>query len=354
MVTYTLHDQEANVIVARGSTSPQDLEPGTTTVLELEEGSALTVIAPKLWSVRSPHRYLLACVLTVDGVAVDGKNVSIGLRNFNWRDEHTLGATLNGDPLHIRGFSHHSDFGAVGGAVPDRINLFRANALRSVGGNTWRTSHNPYRPAMYDILDTVGVLVWDENRDFNQMNILDMERLVRRDRNHPSVIIWSACNEIECWVQGNANRTGQMMWEATKKWDTTRPFSANLNQLSPSMINHTSKYLAAYLDVEGFSHGTIATTGAAQIHSENKNKAMVSSECCSCQTQRGEDGPGNATAGITYPHDLSQAMCMQRCMNLSYPFVPGNPNPNTGVIAGTLGVWTLFDYGGEPGPWPLV
>ena len=115
------------------------------------------------------------------------------------------GFKLNGALLHIRGFSHHSDFGAVGGAVPDRVNLFRANALRSVGGNTWRTSHNPYRPALYDIMDATGILVWDENRDFNQMNIKDMEALVRRDRNHPSVVIWSACNEVECYVTGDAN-----------------------------------------------------------------------------------------------------------------------------------------------------
>ena len=85
-------------------------------------------------------------------------------------DAQTTHFKLNEEPVHIRGFSHHSDFGAVGGAVPDRLNLFRANALRSVGGNTWRTSHNPYRPAVYDILDATGVLVWDENRDFNQVS----------------------------------------------------------------------------------------------------------------------------------------------------------------------------------------
>ena len=148
-----------------------------------------------------------------------------------------VGFKLNGELLHIRGFSHHSDFGAVGGAVPDRVNLFRANALRSVGGNTWRTSHNPYRPALYDIMDATGILVWDENRDFNQMAVKDMETLVRRDRNHPSVIIWSACNEVECYVDGNANMTGVEMMKATKKWDTTRPFSANQNHVRCPIVS---------------------------------------------------------------------------------------------------------------------
>ena len=360
MVTYTIIDPKTHAVVATEATVPRTLAAGTTTILELKAGTKLNIESPKLWSVRTPTQYTLACELSVDGVAVDEKNVSIGIRNFNWRDEENNGggATLNGDALRLRGFSHHSDFGGVGGAVPDRVNLFRANALRSVGGNTWRTSHNPYRPAMYDILDAVGVLVWDENRDFNQMNVNDMERLVRRDRNHPSVIIWSACNEVECWVARNANRTGRMMWEATKKWDTTRPFSGNLNQIHPSnpeVFNYTAKYLAAYLDVEGFSHSNVANAGAALIHQENPKKAVVSSECCSCQTQRGEDGPKNVTAGISYPHEITQAQCMQRCMNLSYPYGPGNPSPfGVGVLAGTLGVWTLFDYGGEPGPWPLV
>ena len=356
-VTFRIIDPATHALIAMETTVPRTLDAGTTMILELKAGAMLTIENPKLWSVRTPTQYILACELSVDGTAVDEKNVSIGIRNFNWRDEENNGggATLNGDPLRIRGFSHHSDFGGVGGAVPDRVNLFRAQALRSVGGNTWRTSHNPYRPAMYDILDAVGVLVWDENRDFNQMNVNDMERLVRRDRNHPSVIIWSACNEIECWVAGNANRTGKMMREATKKWDTTRPFSGNLNQVHSTVLNYTAKYLAAYLDVEGFSHGSIANPGAALIHTENPKKAMVSSECCSCRTQRGEDGPTNVTAGISYPHDIIQAQCMRSCMNLSYPYSPGNPSPfDVGVIAGTLGVWTLFDYGGEPGPWPIV
>ena len=92
--------------------------------------------------------------------------------------------------------------GPAGAAVPDRVDLFRANALRWAGGNIWRTSHNPYRPGLYSILDAVGVLCWDENRDFARPYAEDMEALVRRDRNHPSVVIWSAGNEVsgaDCW-----------------------------------------------------------------------------------------------------------------------------------------------------------
>ena len=163
-----------------------------------------------------------------------------------------------------------------------------------------------------------------------------------------SVVIWSACNEVECFVTGNANVTGRQMAEATKKWDTTRPFSANQNQLpapSPDPALHTNdtrEYLSAYLDVEGFSHSRIQGPGAAAVYEANKDKNHISSECCSCQTQRGEDTQNEST-GLTYPHNLEQANCMQRCMNITYPKYSSAAGSSVGIISGTSGVWTLFD-----------
>jgi hypothetical protein len=133
-------------------------------------------------------------------------------------------------------------------------------------------------------------------------------------------VIYSACNEVECFVTGNANVTGEQMADATKKWDTTRPFSANQNQLPPPgpdpHTNDTLKYLSAFLDVEGFSHSRISGPGAAAVHAANPDKNHISSECCSCQTQRGEN-TANYTLGLTYPHTIVQSECMQRCMNLT-------------------------------------
>ena len=130
-----------------------------------------------------------------------------------------------------------------------------------------------------------------------------------------SVVIWSACNEVECFVTGNANVTGRQMAAATKKWDTTRPFSANQNQLpnpssNPAMhSNDTLDYLSAYLDVEGFSHGSIQKLGATAVYEANKEKNHISSECCSCQTQRGEDFL-NKSEGLMFPHATDQAECL--------------------------------------------
>ena len=159
------------------------------------------------------------------------------------------------------------------------------------------------------------------------------------------VVIWSACNEIECWVTGNANVTGAQMRAATKKWDTTRPFSANLNQVKDPKLNDTLQYLGSQLDVLGFSHGSVASAGAAELHTTFPSKPVISSECCSCQTQRGEDYI-NHTVGLHYAHTLSQAQCMTKCMSYSYPCHKDTPgtceSTAMGTVAGTLGVWTLF------------
>lgn len=349
VVRYTLVDQATGATVSSAATAATAV--AGTGAPSTVAGAQLTVRAPRLWSVHRPALYtLVATLLVVRGgasVAVDTLNVSFGLRTIDWAAPGG-GFALNGAPLHLRGFSHHGDFGGVGGAVPDRVNLFRANALRSVGGNIWRTSHNPYRPALYDILDAVGVLCWDENRDFARPYAADMEALVRRDRNHPSVVIWSAGNEAELYSNGLANQTMSLFRTAAKKWDTSRPFSANQNTYygTGTALNETINNMARFLDVEGYSHGSIASAGAAAVHRTFPDRPVVSGECCSCEMQRGEDFP---TATVLYPSSLEQAQCMVSCTQRIDPNWRGHPSPTQGVIAGSVGVWTLFDYAGEPG-----
>ena len=245
-VLYALVDRASGAVVASSATPATPVSSTATTL----RGATLAVAAANLWSVLRPSLYVLTAALVdaASNATVDSKNITIGLRHIDWAAPGG-GFALNGAPLHLRGFSHHQDFGGTGTAVPDRVNLFKVNALRSVGGNTWRTSHNPYDPAVYDIMDAVGVMCWDENRIFTPRNTGDMEELVRRDRNHPSVVIWSACNEVECVVSGTEGGqvdTAKGMRAATKKWDTTRPFSLNSWNVLPSDIDH----LAPYVDVE--------------------------------------------------------------------------------------------------------
>jgi hypothetical protein len=197
---------------------------------------------------------------------------------------------------------------------------------------------------VYDILNHLGLLCWDENRDFSPAYVQDMEDLVRRDRNHPSVVIWSTCNEMECVVKGPNNITTLRMREATKRWDTTRPFSANV-LYGLEDINLIYSNLSAHLDVEGFSHGFLPRY-APTVHGMWPNRTIVSSECCSCQMQRSEVFASSAH----HIESINQATCLGACMTNVVP----KPGPDMGVVAGSLGVWTLFDYAGEPGKWPNV
>ena len=196
----------------------------------------IAVANPELWSVARPYLYTLK-VTTDSG---DAKNVSIGIYSTKWTGD--MGFFLNEEHVKIRGFCNHESFGGVGMAIPDRVNLFRAQGLRSVGGNGWRMSHNPVSPPLLDILDRVGVVSMDETRELHSdpISIMNMGAMVKRDRNHASVVIWSYCNEGGCGSDGAPE-----FRNITEKYDGTRPTLGN---------RFGNQEMDATTDVEGFSH----------------------------------------------------------------------------------------------------
>lgn len=196
---FTVRDGDG-IVVAVGASLPTTVPGGGSgTTLTPEHPLRLTK-AVNIWSIRSPALYNVSVVLrTSDHEAVDCVSTVVGFRHTNWTSSG--GHFLNGQHVVLRGFSDHNSFAGVGVAVPPRINLYRAQMLRAVGGNIWRFSHNPGDPTTFDVLDRVGVLSWDENRDYGKFQAVDMADMVARDRNHPSIIMWSLCNEIECSEQ---------------------------------------------------------------------------------------------------------------------------------------------------------
>jgi beta-galactosidase/beta-glucuronidase len=184
----------ASAIAARG-------EATTTAAITVASGV-------KLWSVQSPALYDIAIeVETASGL--DSVTLTTGVRTVKF--DAAKGLLLNDANVKVRGFCDHSNFGGVGGALPDRLNLFRAQKLRSVGANAWRMAHNAPSPARLDFMDALGMLAMDENRDYGGMvgqgghtselvpdELRDMIDLVKRDRSHPSVMVWSLCNEVGC------------------------------------------------------------------------------------------------------------------------------------------------------------
>jgi len=314
-----LFDPSSGALLANASSAPSQAQPGGIALARLT--IALPGDLPR-WSGSSPTLLTaVASLVRADGVTVDSRTFSTGFRATAW--DADKGFFLNGQSLRQRGFSHHNSFAGVGVAMPPRLDLFRAQLSRALGANIWRMSHNPYRTALYDILDAVGTLVWDENRDMGPSYVHQMHDMVKRGRNHASIVVNSLCNEIECNNIKDANGVnvvGAAMVNLSKAMDPTRLTTAN---------SDANDGLGSVIDVQGFSHAPSATFDAA--HAKNPTQPLVLSECCSCSTQRAPRKYGfNCMVSQNSPGDI--------------PFV-----------AGSLGVWTLFDYFGEPPSlWPYV
>ena len=160
---FSLIAQDGVTVVATGSATKVALTPGSVTTVR----TVLSAVAnAEAWSVPRPYLYTLNVVVTAEGASApaDAYNATVGVRRMLW--DASEGFFLNDQPVKHRGFCDHESFASVGMAVPDRINLFRFQSMRGLGGNARRTSHNPPAPNMLDITDRLGIIVLDENRVF--------------------------------------------------------------------------------------------------------------------------------------------------------------------------------------------
>ena len=342
---------EDNTILARNTTEYINIKVGTTVILS---SHLLPKIKLDRWSIQNPKLYkvtaevLLAKTNVITSTrnddyndeeeqVLDSQKIEVGFRTTSWKKHGSF--MLNEEYFKLRGFSHHNSIGGLGVAIPERIYLFRVQASRALGSNVWRMSHNPYVPALYKLLDRTGVVSWDENRDYgakymNGAYVNAMHDMVKRDRNHPSIVIWSFCNEYEC-QQNDPEYSAKRYRAAAYDIDGTRPVTANdITYGAPSTTARLT------LDVQGGSHSNNQTF--VKFHEKFPSQPLILSECCSCMSQR---KPHNASE----QPDRSLPTCIAQQNSPSY--LPD--------IAGSLGVWTLMDYFGEPAGvgtygWPYV
>ena len=303
----------------------------------------------RLWSIRRPalYRVLVEVLDARTSEVMDALNVTSGFRTTSWGVDD--GFRLNGEITKLRGFSHHHTFAGLGAAMDgiERLHLFRAQASRALGANFARLSHNPYSPALYAIFDALGTLCYDENRVYNDRHLAAMAALVKRDRSHPSVAVWGTCNEKECLtgpfeagaLHPAANTTAFAFRAAVHRLDATRPLAANVGGRWAKQASRGA------LDVLGFSHAK--QDEVEVLHQQVKNghptlgalpiSALAYTEGGACLSQR-VPLPPNATLAYDYNPDRTIPWCI--------------PDHNAAgllpYVAGSLGVWTLFDYMGEP------
>ena len=211
--------------------------------LNVEVSQTLKVPAPLLWSDERPYLYKVISQLTQNGKLVDRYETPLGIRTFRFDVEK--GFFLNGKPLKIRGVCNHHDLGSLGAAVNTRALERQLEILKAMGVNGLRTSHNPPAPELLELTDKMGFIVMDEafdvwkiqktkydyHLDFDEWHQRDLEDMVLRDRNHPSIFIWSIGNEV--MEQWNKNPQGGLISKKlgaiVRNLDATRPITSATN-----------------------------------------------------------------------------------------------------------------------------
>jgi len=295
----------------------------------------MTLERPHLWCTTDPYLYKVETSVVVDGKVTDVYVTTTGIRDIGF--DANKGFLLNEKPLKLKGVNMHQDHAGVGVAVPEALMAWRIRRLKEIGCNAYRASHHPMTPAMLDICDREGMLVIDENRltGINDEHLRLLENMVKRDRNHPSVILWSCGNEewgLENNIQGT--RVAAAMKEYVRLLDPTRP---------STLANAGGSELIKGVDVVGYNY-------IAQNNVENRRK-----EHPEWKVVGTEETTGCGTRGV-YFNDAKQPGRM-RSMNLD--------EKNFGVenviergwrfyaendwTAGAF-FWTGFDYRGEPNP----
>lgn len=215
---------------------------------------------PLLWSPDSPNVYTLICQLTRDNKILDECRLPVGFRQLEFNP--VSGFLLNGKSLKIKGVCDHHTAGAVGAAVPDDLLHYRLKLLKDMGCNAIRTSHNPFSPAFYNLCDTMGIMVLNEGLDgwnqpkaaddygnyFDEWWQKDMTDFIKRDRNHPSIIMWSIGNE----VTGATPEIQHNLVSLFHQLDPDRPVTQGGTDPTRGMKTDYQKKIN-YLDIIGFN-----------------------------------------------------------------------------------------------------
>jgi len=330
------------------------------------------VALPKLWSIENPHLYKAVSEIEHEGKILDDYQTTFGIRYFNFDSEK--GFSLNGKPIKIKGVCNHHDLGCLGTAVNTRAIERQLEILKEMGCNGIRTSHNPPAPELLDLCDQMGFIVMDEAFDvweigktkfdyhlaFEKWHKKDLEALVKRDRNHPSVFIWSIGNEVmeQCDKEDSSGSVlAKKLALIVKNLDPTRPVTSACNGTEPS----NPVIRSGALDLIGYNYSHEKYPEIPKIY---PGKAFIAAETNSALATRGSyDMPSDSIRRWPPRWDLplvdgNPDYTCSSYDNCSTPW--GTTNEETWKIVkkydfiSGMFIWTGFDYLGEPTPydWP--
>jgi beta-galactosidase len=299
------------------------------------------VAGAKLWSPETPHLYHVLTRVYRKNAVVDDVVTAFGIRTATF--DVAKGFLLNGKPVKLKGTCNHQDHAGVGAALPDALQDWRIAKLKEFGCNAYRTSHNPATPELLDACDRLGMLVIGETRRMStdEESMADLEAMIRRDRNHPSIILWSIGNEEPQQPTERGARIAHNMKMRCNALDPTRPVNAAIDN-----PDAWAKGIGPVLDVIGANYRTDKIPG---FLAKSPKSIVIGTETGSTVAARGiyvrDKASGYCAAYDTeFPWWASTAEAWMKVVM---------PDPR---IAGGF-VWTGFDYRGEPTPfnvWPNV
>ena len=299
----------------------------------------IAISNPTLWSLENPYLYRVVVELKSGGKIIDTKKMRFGFRTVEIK---TNGVFLNGNHIKILGTNNHQDHAGLGSALPDYLQYYRIGLLKNMGVNAYRTSHNAPTPELLDACDSLGMLVMDEQRLLNSgpEYMSQFERLVKRDRNHASVFIWSIGNE-EGWIHTNSHgkRIAQTFIAKQKLLDPTRTCTYAAD------VANVYRGVNEVIPVRSFNYRQFAVE---DYHKDHPDQPILGTEMGSTVTTRGVWEKDSIRAylpdqDITAPWWASTAETWWKLAG-----------PNDFWLGGF--VWTGFDYRGEPTPfkWPNI
>jgi beta-galactosidase len=333
-------DLEENILDAEG----QSLWVGQTQNLALKPGATREfrttyhLANPRLWSLETPVLHTLATAIRSNGEVVDTYTTSFGIRTV--RFDANEGFFLNGRNIKLVGTNLHQDHAGVGVAIPDALYEFRIRRMQAMGSNAIRTSHNPPAPAFLDACDRLGMLVLDENRlmGCNAEHFDCLERLMKRDRNHPSVILWSLGNE-EWAIEGSIKgaRITETMQNFAKRLDASRAFTVAVSGGWDTGTGMVAQVMGYNYIVQG---------DIDAHHAKFPWQPAVGTEETTTHQTRGIHLTGGPLGHIPPENRMPENVGTET----GWQFYAARP------FLGGLFYWTGFDYRGEANPfvWPAV
>jgi len=332
-----------------------------------------TLASPRLWGplpTQKPNRYTAVTTVRQGSRVVDRYTTPFGIRSIRWDGE--TGLSVNGEKVKIQGVNNHHDLGSLGAAFNVRAAERQLEVMQEMGANAVRMSHNPPDPQLLELTDRMGILVVDEVFDswerrktpldfhliFPDWHEQDLRAMLRRDRNHPSIVMWSVGNEVGEQYGGEAGAAiGKRLVQITREEDPSRPATNAMNWAKSDMP------LPAAMDVISLNYqGTGIRTLPGQFpafHEKFPDKAILHTESASALSSRGEyqfPVPGVTSAAVrpgaggdpkTQQVSAYELFAADFGSSADRAFGALDQHPYT---AGEF-VWTGWDYIGEPTPY---